>query len=566
MKKLFKKNVAINSLIRGWIVLMLWGCLITPVMATVPLKLSLDAMFSGISNGTSNITVELRETNQFGRLHFTTTQSVPVVNGEVVLDMSSGVSVADYRHSNLVYVIRVAGVAGSVTLPLRSVPYALVAGSSEQIQGIDVSTTQPIKNQILKFNGSQWVPDSDSTGSMPGSEYVTQNYSQAVTLNRVHFSGAVTGLGTLATANQITNSNVATGAAIEWAKVSKTGSKINDLSDVDVTGATNNQVLKYDGATWKPQADNAGGITNDSVETKHIKSGTILDSDISIGANIQVSKLYGLGSLATANQITNSNVASGAAIEWAKVSKTGSKINDLSDVDVTGATNNQVLKYDGATWKPQADNAGGITNDSVETQHIKAGTIVDSDISATANIAWSKLTSQGNIVITSTGNITLRSDKIIFEDSTKSYSLIYERGQLTNQDGHVISSIPRSTLMASYLSDRSAKTDLQSIDQQAILEKIATELPIYSWSYKTDPKQARHIGPMAQDLYAIFNYGGDDKSIAASDGIGLSLVAVQALYELYRQTQADLQLAQERLRHLENQLLNVSKGERDEAR
>ena len=466
MKKLFKKNVAINSLIRGWIVLMLWGCLITPVMATVPLKLSLDAMFSGISNGTSNITVELRETNQFGRLHFTTTQSVPVVNGEVVLDMSSGVSVADYRHSNLVYVIRVAGVAGSVTLPLRSVPYALVAGSSEQIQGIDVSTTQPIKNQILKFNGSQWVPDSDSTGSMPGSEYVTQNYSQAVTLNRVHFSGAVTGLGTLATANQITNSNVATGAAIEWAKVSKTGSKINDLSDVDVTGATNNQVLKYDGATWKPQADNAGGLTNDSVET----------------------------------------------------------------------------------------------------QHIKAGTIVDSDLSATANIAWSKLTSQGNIVITSTGNITLRSDKIIFEDSTKSYSLIYERGQLTNQDGHVISSIPRSTLMASYLSDRSAKTDLQSIDQQAILEKIATELPIYSWSYKTDPKQARHIGPMAQDLYAIFNYGGDDKSIAASDGIGLSLVAVQALYELYRQTQADLQLAQERLRHLENQLLNVSKGERDEAR
>lgn len=117
--------------------------------ATVPLKLSLSGQFTGISNGTANVTIELREVNETGSLHYTSNQSVMVVNGEMALTMDTGVSVADYRHSNLVYVIRVAGVTGSVILPLRSVPYALVAGSSEQLQGVTVSTITPVTNQIF---------------------------------------------------------------------------------------------------------------------------------------------------------------------------------------------------------------------------------------------------------------------------------------------------------------------------------------------------------------------------------------------------------------------------------
>ncbi len=78
------------------------------------------------------------------------------------------------------------------------------------------------------------------------------------------------------------------------------------------------------------------------------------------------------------------------------------------------------------------------------------------------------------------------------------------------------------------MSDRGSKTDVEPLDGQGVLERLAA-LPVASWRYKAD--QARHVGPMAQDFKAAFGLGSDDTHVAPSDVAGVGLVAVQALYE-----------------------------------
>jgi hypothetical protein len=50
--------------------------------------------------------------------------------------------------------------------------------------------------------------------------------------------------------------------------------------------------------------------------------------------------------------------------------------------------------------------------------------------------------------------------------------------------------------------------------------------------YKTQEAAIRHLGPMAQDFYAAFGLGEDDKHINTIDADGIALISIQALYEL----------------------------------
>ncbi len=76
-------------------------------------------------------------------------------------------------------------------------------------------------------------------------------------------------------------------------------------------------------------------------------------------------------------------------------------------------------------------------------------------------------------------------------------------------------------------SDRNAKQDFAPVSSAQILDEV-TRLPISEWSYKTDAG-TRHIGPMGQDFYSIFNIGTDEKHIAPIDEGGVALAAIQGL-------------------------------------
>jgi hypothetical protein len=86
---------------------------------------------------------------------------------------------------------------------------------------------------------------------------------------------------------------------------------------------------------------------------------------------------------------------------------------------------------------------------------------------------------------------------------------------------------PGSGTFAS-LSDRNAKTDIVPLDDASILAKVAA-LPVSTWRYKSEAG-VRHVGPMAQDFYAAFGVGVDDRHITSIDEDGVALAAIKALH------------------------------------
>jgi hypothetical protein len=80
----------------------------------------------------------------------------------------------------------------------------------------------------------------------------------------------------------------------------------------------------------------------------------------------------------------------------------------------------------------------------------------------------------------------------------------------------------------SSLSDRAAKTNIVPLDDAAVLAKVAA-LPVSTWSYRTEDAHVRHVGPMAQDFYAAFHVGEDDRHITTIDEDGVALAAIKGL-------------------------------------
>jgi len=81
------------------------------------------------------------------------------------------------------------------------------------------------------------------------------------------------------------------------------------------------------------------------------------------------------------------------------------------------------------------------------------------------------------------------------------------------------------------VSDRSLKREIEPVDPFAVLDAVS-KLPVSTWSYRTDPQGVRHMGPMAQDFKAAFGLGDTDRAYYGVDAHGVTLAAVQALYEL----------------------------------
>ncbi len=83
-------------------------------------------------------------------------------------------------------------------------------------------------------------------------------------------------------------------------------------------------------------------------------------------------------------------------------------------------------------------------------------------------------------------------------------------------------------------SSRDLKENITPVSGASLLEDIS-KLPIYRWNYKEQDASIQHIGPMAQDFYATFNIGDNDKTIAALDPAGISLAAIQELYKMNKE-------------------------------
>lgn len=96
-----------------------------------------------------------------------------------------------------------------------------------------------------------------------------------------------------------------------------------------------------------------------------------------------------------------------------------------------------------------------------------------------------------------------------------------------------------TVISLSQTSDRNAKENFGVIDPVDVLEKVAG-LDIKRWNFKGDTN-TEHIGPMAQDFYAAFGTGTDERHIATVDADGVALAAIQGLNKKLSDKEAEIE-------------------------
>jgi len=102
------------------------------------------------------------------------------------------------------------------------------------------------------------------------------------------------------------------------------------------------------------------------------------------------------------------------------------------------------------------------------------------------------------------------------------------------------------------LSDRNMKTNIAAVDPLSVLAQVR-ELAISRWAHK-DHTSVEHLGPMAQDFYATFGLGVNDRSIATVDTSGVALAAIQGLGMLLEEKEGRIKTLEARLALLEQAL------------
>ena len=102
----------------------------------------------------------------------------------------------------------------------------------------------------------------------------------------------------------------------------------------------------------------------------------------------------------------------------------------------------------------------------------------------------------------------------------------------------------------SSLSDRNVKANFAAIDGKQILARLVA-MPVTTWNYQSQAASIRHIGPMAQDFFAAFNVGEDDRHITDIDEGGVALAAIQGLNQ---KLEEELRQKETRLAAAENEI------------
>ncbi|MDP2896140.1 MAG: tail fiber domain-containing protein [bacterium] len=110
----------------------------------------------------------------------------------------------------------------------------------------------------------------------------------------------------------------------------------------------------------------------------------------------------------------------------------------------------------------------------------------------------------------------------------------------------------------SSVSDKGLKRNIRQVDGREILSKL-TQIPISRWSYKAQAPAIEHVGPMAQDFYAGFGVGEDDKHISTVDADGVALAAIQGLHEMLREKDAEIAAIKNQNAELQQRLSALEK-------
>ncbi len=176
--------------------------------------------------------------------------------------------------------------------------------------------------QVLKWNGTAWAPAADEAGN------INLNNGAGISITGAAPNFTITNTGDTNPNDDLTTASQANG---------------------DVTGPFNNLQIKADAVTSAEIADDAVGSTE-------ILDGSVGSAELAANAVTAIKMADGaVLTVKIANDaVTSAKIADGtiSTADVADQAITGNKIDDMN------AANGQVLKWNGTTWAPAADNTG----------------------------------------------------------------------------------------------------------------------------------------------------------------------------------------------------------------
>ena len=228
-----------------------------------------------------------------------------------------------------------------------------------------VNAGSPSNGQVLKYNGTAWVPDTDNTGGGGGGATNLSNTANGTSLTIESSTG--------------NNTSLPAATSTAWGVMTDNDkSKLDaiNIGTVDAASPSDGQVLKYQSSSskWIPQADNTGGGGAGTTNLTHSATSTALTIESSTGTNTSLpaatTSAYGV--------MTPANVTDIAA-------NTTKVTNATHTGDVTGSTaltiaNNAVttakIANDAVTTDKIADDA--VTTDKIADDAVTAAKLANS--------------------------------------------------------------------------------------------------------------------------------------------------------------------------------------------
>lgn len=273
------------------------------------------------------------------------------------------------------------------TVQLISVPYALNASkanslsSSAKILLDQLDAGGAASGQVLGWDGTKWIPV--AKGGSGGSD----NWGTQVTQTNTTLSGD----GTTANPLKLAQQGAASGQILKWNGVSwlpaneaagggsdnwgtqvaqtngtlsGNGTSSSPLS-IAQQSATSNQILRWDGTKWSPSNESAGA---DNWGTQTAVTGSTLTGNGSAGNPLnlasqsasvgQVLKWNGSGWVPKDDSTGSDNWGTQSVVADSSLLGQGTSANPLK-LAQRGATSGQFLQWNGTAWVPVTASTGG---------------------------------------------------------------------------------------------------------------------------------------------------------------------------------------------------------------
>lgn len=314
----------------------------------------------------------------------------------------------------------VPGIAGDILINgIRGITVVNNSGD------LDIRLPTGTSGQVLKYDGTNWIPDTDAGGATDLAIINRTNTTLDITSSTgadITVPQATTSLSGLMSGTDKTKLDsdtdqsptnevltITDGTNTEALGGQTLGIFGGGMISSIYTPATNSLVISATEGDADPQNEGSLFVTAEAANTTGINSNTASSAKIIISGSLNqsVTENTGTNTITLTNTLADGTVYIGNVTNVAQSrtlsgdislsGNTGNVIVDRIDgqpVTATGASTGQVLKWDGTAWIPSADNTGGAGSTDLSISNITSTTldvVSSSGIDATVPAATSTL-------------------------------------------------------------------------------------------------------------------------------------------------------------------------------